>query len=541
MPKSRGRKKTKQQRQSHGNPAAAGRSNAVRGLPYEFSLSSSDQDPLDAETLASAVCGAGWQADGPGTDDYAGVRDLLANAQRGMPKAGTLEFAILAARMVPDHALADQARAIAADLIARGTREPKWSAVLDDLTFRECWTMREVYGDSASVLCSFERAGRVHALSILVDLNHPGGWAHDILLVDDVVQALAMMREEAARDEAMVLEQSDPAEVRRLLEDAFEATDRTWTADVSEEFEDLRSLALSRLKVLPDPAPRVERAEVDEETRDRVVRAFLASPEAAELPAGQDLEHCVRLIVQYGADYDDGKMLRVSPAKLDIFLLGWLPRKVMLSAEERAVLPLLVPAWIKWAGSREGLSPVVLEEVLKAGRESLGHFDEVYDDAANMSPGRLLIEGLEPTENADAPQDALDRRTFAMPYFGTRIGGEDYPRLNPNDPDERSILIEGEHPEYHDALNDPAVVGEVDGVNPHLHLAMHEVVTNQLWNDDPPEVWQAARRLQAQGHDRHDILHAIGELVARQLHGVLTNHQPVDLDQYRAGLDKLGR
>ena len=34
-------------------------------------------------------------------------------------------------------------------------------------------------------------------------------------------------------------------------------------------------------------------------------------------------------------------------------------------------------------------------------------------------------------------QDALDRRMFAMPYFGTRIGEEDYPRLDPGDPDER--------------------------------------------------------------------------------------------------------
>jgi hypothetical protein len=159
----------------------------------------------------------------------------------------------------------------------------------------------------------------------------------------------------------------------------------------------------------------------------------------------------------------------------------------------------------------------------------------------NMSPARALLGDLPQAETAEDLQEVLERRMFTMPYFGTRIGDEDYPRLDPNDPDERSILIEGEHPEYHDALEDPSFEGEIDGVNPRLHIAMHEIVANQLWDNDPPEVWEAARRLDALGHDRHDILHAIGELVAKQLHAVLTSQQPFDLDDYRAGLERLGR
>ena len=83
---------------------------------------------------------------------------------------------------------------------------------------------------------------------------------------------------------------------------------------------------------------------------------------------------------------------------------------------------------------------------------------------------------------------------FTMPYFGTRIGEEDFPRLDPGDSDERRLLIEGEHPEYHAALLDPGFDGEVDGVNPRLHIGIHEVVANQLWDGDPPEAWHAAKR-----------------------------------------------
>jgi hypothetical protein len=154
--------------------------------------------------------------------------------------------------------------------------------------------------------------------------------------------------------------------------------------------------------------------------------------------------------------------------------------------------------------------------------------------------GRALPAGLSEAEGTDDLQDAIERRMFVIPYVGTRIGDDDFPELDPNDPDGRGILIQGEHPEYHDALTDPDFEGEVDGVNPRLHLAMHEIVANQLWDNDPPEVWHAARRLRDLGHDRHDILHAIGEVSMTQVHASLTTHKLFDLERYCADLDQLG-
>ncbi|WP_165952400.1 DUF1841 family protein [Kribbella albertanoniae] len=136
--------------------------------------------------------------------------------------------------------------------------------------------------------------------------------------------------------------------------------------------------------------------------------------------------------------------------------------------------------------------------------------------------------------------DAAERRLFAMPYVDVRIGDEDFVDLDPDSEDERSLLIQGEHPEYHDALEDPDFEGEIDGVNPRLHLVMHEIVVNQLWANDPPEVWETARRLRDAGEDRHDILHAIGRLVVGHVHAALRN-EPYDLDLYRSQLDQLGR
>jgi hypothetical protein len=141
-----------------------------------------------------------------------------------------------------------------------------------------------------------------------------------------------------------------------------------------------------------------------------------------------------------------------------------------------------------------------------------------------------------------APEElpgVLDRRLFAIPFAGTRIGDEEFPRLSPGDPDDRGMLIEGEHPEYHAALADPNPP-TVDGVNPRLHITLHEIVANQLWDDDPPEAWQAAQRLLAGGADRHDVLHAIADVLVRHLHGALTGGA-VNIQAYRAELDALGR
>jgi pRiA4b ORF-3-like protein/uncharacterized protein DUF1841 len=151
------------------------------------------------------------------------------------------------------------------------------------------------------------------------------------------------------------------------------------------------------------------------------------------------------------------------------------------------------------------------------------------------------LDDLSPEVSRAEVEDTMDRRVFTMPYYGTTIRGQDFPKLNPADPDERGLLIEGEHPEYHQVLADPAWEGEIDGVNPRLHLTMHEVIANQLWADDPPEAWHAARRLRDRGMDRHDVLHELLGVMVEHMHPVLARSAPFDSDAYRRALSGLGR
>jgi hypothetical protein len=71
-------------------------------------------------------------------------------------------------------------------------------------------------------------------------------------------------------------------------------------------------------------------------------------------------------------------------------------------------------------------------------------------------------------------------------------------------------------------VSDPAVrraltQEEFGACTPHAGLtqeeflaAVHRVIA-ELWDDDPQETFQAARRMFASGADRHDIIHTLAE------------------------------
>jgi hypothetical protein len=539
-PVSRGRKKkrpaTRPRAARRGTPSlGAVHAELLRG----FRPVAGAADPLDVEVLASGMLGSWWQRLAPGEDLDAVLGEGVIShaAQAGTPEAMALARALAVLGVTP--AQREAASAAAAALTAAGVADPPWAATVGRVQVGACWRLADVFGDQASLLSVFGYGRREHGLVALVDFNHLGGWVKDLFLTLEPGTVLRELRKAARSEPFAVLEQVDPAEARRVVEDGLAATDATWQPEVSDEFREFRALALARCRAMPAPdRPAEPVAELDIAERDAIVAEFLASPHAADLPE-EAARYGARLLVDFGADYDAGKPLRVSPAKIAGFLLDWVPAKVILDDADHDALPRVVTAWARWAGERAGLPSAAVDELVDVARDCGEDFGEAYDQGADASPIRQFLRGLDTGGGLTDMQDALDRRMFTMPHLGTRVGDEDFPRLDPGDPDERRLLIEGEHPEYHAALVDPAFDGEIDGVNPRLHLAIHEVVANQLWDDDPPEAWRAAKRLRDADVDRHDILHQLGSLVTGLVHGALTSRQPVDLAAYRQALDEL--
>lgn len=541
-PVSRGRRKKPSSRAGRRRDPLAEEDRVVSDVVMAFRAAAAETDPLVVELMVADVAGMVWRETHPTGDADEPLTTLTAAVGRRRDPAALALLRGLTA-VGPTGAVREAAMAAAEAMAARGVADPPWAATIGRPAVRECWRMADVYGDTLTLMCVFAYGRRKHALAAFVDLGDGDPWVKDLLVVDQPGAVLRQMRATVADDAPLTtLDRVDPAEARQLLEDALAGTDLTWQPDVPETYIRHRALALARCRALPESATPTARAEPDpvpDAEREAVVTDFLTSPEAAALPTGGATRYCARLLVDFGADADSGRPLRVSPGKIERFLHDWVPGNVVLGEDDRTAMPAVVAAWARWAGSRSGLPPEAVAEVIAVADECGNHFLADYDDPDSAGPGRSYLAGLELTGDLGQAQDALDRRIFAMPYVGARIGDEDYPRLDPADPDERRLLIEGEHPDYHRVLADPTADGDIDGVNPRLHIAMHEMVANQLWEDDPPEAWRAAKRLRDRGLDRHDILHRLADVAVEQLHGALTSGTPADAAAYARALDRI--
>jgi hypothetical protein len=138
---------------------------------------------------------------------------------------------------------------------------------------------------------------------------------------------------------------------------------------------------------------------------------------------------------------------------------------------------------------------------------------------------------------------ASERRSWAVPPMTGVVDDIDLALLDPADRDQRRVLIEAEHPMLRQALEDDLEEVLLDGhlVNPSLHIALHEIVAERLWADDPPETWSTAQRLSALGYDRHEVLHMLMSVLSEELFGAMRapGSTPQDPGRIRAALAAL--
>jgi hypothetical protein len=231
--------------------------------------------------------------------------------------------------------------------------------------------------------------------------------------------------------------------------------------------------------------------------RAMLVVEFLASDEAEDLSDRKAASRCADHIISYGCDQDFGRPLRMSPAKVETFLLDWLPRKVMLSPAEQHAMPHVLAAWARWAGERRGLPAATVHQTLDAVFAAMGSFASLYRDPMTFGLDADLVSRLLP----DADLEALPRRAFAFPVLRGRLGGVDLATLDPADPRARRILLAADHNDAHGRPTSEQ------------HIERHLVLSDRLWRGDPPELWDAVQRMLDRGEDRHAVQHTLMYLI----------------------------
>jgi hypothetical protein len=489
----------------------------------DFSSLGADPERLDVELLTAEVAGQWWDLP---VEDEAGETplglELIAFAGRKItPGAAAL---LAALRVLGETAEEREAAAEALDtVLGRGIPEPDWAKSLGDVAVGECWQTSDVYGDESSLLCVFGYDGTKHGVLALLDFNE-GGRTRDVVVIESPNEVLAEMREQSETDaDLVVLEQVSPAKAHRLLAGGLAATDALDDAEVSEDYARFRLLALARLRVLPEPEASPEAVVFSAQQRDEVVAEFMAASEGVE-----DTEAArgfTRLLVEFGCEHEPADPLRVGPEKLARFLEAVLDGEVELDEDHEDVLEPVLLAWTAWAGARAGLPEVAVTALLEVVGGYLEEFDR--DDTAMA----VYLDGTEEFDDPAELADALDRRMFAIPSVYTEIGGEELD-LEPTDPEQRRLLVIGEHPDYHEAIAAETFDGQ-----PRMELALKTSLIDQLWDNDPTEVWQTAKRLRDGGLERDEILDRLGRVLAEQLEPTAIDELGYDLDGYLRALD----
>lgn len=491
------------------------------------------RSPLDAELMVSELLGTWWRqspdaagrarnrrrADieelvGEGLVDYAG--------EQGSPAALALLSGI-ACLGTSRQAIKAERAALA--LMERGVARPAWAEHAGAVVAADCYINSDAYRDSDEVICLFSYAGKEeHALVVVVDYNTSGmlrdGWVtsqvaallercDELAATADRHAADGPATEAAASGPAVPFFRKVPASTaRRLLESALLVTENFADPPVSKTFPSYHAFIRARIRTLPptsakvtpfaEPAMLAARRQVWRPDRRAMLAAeFLASDDAEDLSDLEAASRCVDRIVDYGSDQDFGRPLRVSPAKMETFLLDWLPRKVMLTRSEQTAMPHVLLAWARWAGAKSGLDATAIAKTLDAVFDSMSAFTKVYRDPSSFGLKPRLVARLLP----DRDLEALPRRAFAFGVLEGTFRGTDLATLDPANERDRRTLLAADHDDR-------------QGRTPSAeHLDEHLALAERLWRGDPPELWEAAQRLLDLGLSRHDVVHALMDAV----------------------------
>ena len=342
--------------------------------------------PLDAELWGSSLLGVFWTQRHAFVSNAAGPTYSLAyggpliEAIDQIGGAGA-RLALSVIQAVDGGELGLRAGELAGGVSnTPGEALPGWAAELGHAVITDAAVLREdIFDDDCTVfLEAHHPCGEVHAVGVLIN-NNLGGMAEDILLADSIDRVKEIIRDHPPPDGEVKLERISPGVAAGRIHAALELTDMTWDPPVSDDFADLRALALMRADEAPGYVVAGELPELSRPERDRLCDEFLQSPEGNELAAESEEAYAVSLAIDFCADYVDGRPLRWSPVVVELFMADWIPRKVIGDRELFGALPGALDAWVRFAGRKSQLP----EWAIAATREAIPAWHETMVERTN--------------------------------------------------------------------------------------------------------------------------------------------------------------
>lgn len=368
------------------------------------------ESPLEAERLASYVLSMAYPeaielGDDPDFIEETMVLPLVAEFGKLADREALAALSALA--MVSGTEVGVEANHLREQLIVGGLAEPAWASELELIEVVAAAELREpIYDDGYNAILEVRfDSGQTSIVSVLID-NNLGGMAKDIL----IGESIEAMREVVARhageeDLDAVLIDVDPATLADKLLDAISLADHTLSGLTNDSFAEYRSLA--RFRAFSVTGTAVGGAAYDpdtiEEQCQQALAAFLASDHFADLEDRETAEWLASLAIDFSINYTCGDVLRWSPIKLDMFMTGWVPRKILADASDLDQLPAVMAALIRHAASIREVPETQVAECLAVVEECSSVMRETIEAGEGAGVAHELL-----TAARDAGVDLAD-------------------------------------------------------------------------------------------------------------------------------------
>jgi hypothetical protein len=358
---------------------------------------------FDAELAVSALLGGAYSAADRAREAAVGrfVDDLVEVLAE---RRDTLAGALLAGLS----AIAPAGSAGRAAAALREGPAPAWAGQVGRVRLAGAWAMSDVYGDQTEYILIFEYldaevGGPPHAVCVLAD--HGLGVVKDCWLSLEPDGIIDDCRRSAATEDDLILGEVDAALARTVIRDLFAATDELSELPESTQLAEERGAVLARVAALPSGGKAPDRPGPDE--RAVLVDDFLGAPEGRlDGPDAEVVAVCAQLLVDYAADRGAGDPLRWSPRAVEIFLVDWAPRSAVIDDECVRWLPVVLDAFIGYAGRRAELPEAAVAAARQAVTDHAGDFAEQMASGASEAENaaqvarQLIADGVDPTDPA---------------------------------------------------------------------------------------------------------------------------------------------
>ena len=191
----------------------------------------------------------------------------------------------------------------------------------------------------------------------------------------------------------------------------------------------------------------------------------------------------------------------IGPSVLERVLVDALPRAAIAPDRFGKAVPRAVRAWTDWLAERNKLTDRSRRRLGFSLRATLARFPGAwYGPGAH--PLRRYLEDLNDKDasTGNVVNAVVQRRVFAVPLPAERVDG-----LAEESDGSRREASELDAAIQSDRTLITMMEASARGV-PQQRFPSFVTVVQQLWDGDPPEVWEAARRLRDAGRSRDRVL-----------------------------------